>query len=317
MIKLSIIVPIYKVEKYIIECIESICCQLMDGVEVILVNDGTPDRSMEIAKDYIRDNYSQYLTQFVFVDQENRGQSVARNVAIKKAKGKYIAFLDSDDYLMENYIFNILYFINGSQEIDIIHFNAKQYDENKKMFIGQLNFVKHDGIVGNNECYREKLFIDSQWYPWLRVIRKDIMCKYEFLSNVYMEDKLLFPELYCDSSVNKILEINKPLICYRHRVGSSIRSGYNEALLNGIDYGVNKFSGRKNRLFSIIYNQFIVQKISIMVEQRRSFIEIYNFIKIHNININYEYTLRLWILKKSSILYIALFKLKKMVSDNL
>lgn len=50
MVKLSIIIPIYKVEKYIVECLESVCCQLIDGVEVILVNDGTPDQSMHIAK---------------------------------------------------------------------------------------------------------------------------------------------------------------------------------------------------------------------------------------------------------------------------
>ena len=92
MTKLSIIIPIYKVEKYIVECIESICCQLVEGVEVILVNDGTPDRSMEMAKDYISNKYYHYLSRFVFIDQENQGQSIARNNGIDVAKGEYIAF---------------------------------------------------------------------------------------------------------------------------------------------------------------------------------------------------------------------------------
>ena len=97
MVKLSVIIPIYKVENYIIECLESICCQLIEGVEVILVNDGTPDNSMLLARSYISERYSNFCKQFIFIDQENQGQSVARNNALKICTGDYIAFLDSDD----------------------------------------------------------------------------------------------------------------------------------------------------------------------------------------------------------------------------
>lgn len=108
MIKLSVIIPIYKVENYIIECLESVCCQLVEGVEVILVNDGTPDNSMLMARQYISEQYAHLKEQFIFIDQANQGQSVARNNGIMSARGDFIAFIDSDDFVAKNYIQVIL-----------------------------------------------------------------------------------------------------------------------------------------------------------------------------------------------------------------
>ncbi|MEQ1324319.1 glycosyltransferase family 2 protein [Acinetobacter soli] len=312
MVKLSIIVPIYKVEKYIIECLESICCQLVDGIEVILVNDGTPDDSMILARNYISEKYSYLECHFVFIDQKNQGQSVARNNALKKAKGDYIGFLDSDDYLLPNY-FNELMMVIEKENIEIIHFNAKEYSE-AEGYIGSMNFVRENKISINDEFYREKLFLQAYWYPWLRVIKKDILCKFKFDANVYMEDKLLFPEIYNFENGCKIFEMKKDLICYRHREGSSIRSGYPEPLLNGIDLGIKKFiPTSKNPLYSIVYNQFLAQKISIMVDREQSFSSIYCFLlsEIDNIKLNYKVGYKFFLLKYCSLIYVAILKLRK------
>ena len=313
MIKLSLIIPIYKVEKYIIECIESICCQLVDGVEIILVNDGTPDQSMKMAEEYINNRYIQYLSQFIFIHQENKGQSSARNEAIKVANGKYLGFLDSDDYLLKGYFYTILNIFDKYDNIDIIHFNAKQYDELKETYVESINFVRNKSIIRINESYRERLFDDSHWYPWLRIIKKDIISRYEFILNVYMEDKLFFPDIYYDDDVKNIMEIDEYLICYRHRVGSSIRSGYNKALLMGVDLGMEKFSKKKYPLFSLIYTQFFIRKISILLDQGENFKEIYNFICVNkkHMDLNYKYTYKVWILKKVSFMYLILLILKK------
>lgn len=313
MIKLSLIVPIYKVENYIIECLESVCSQLVEDVEVILINDGTPDRSMDMAKEYIYKNYRHFIEQFIFIDQENQGQSVARNNAINNANGKYIAFLDSDDYLLGNYIVTILEGID-KDDIDLIYFNAEQFDHELGEYKTTLKVVNFDQIIINNEEYRESVFRAAQWYPWLRVIRRDIISNYSFPDHVYMEDKILFPELYYDPKLRKIMEINKSLICYRHRIGSSIRSGYNKALLDGVNLGVEKFTVRKYPLFSILYNQFFSQKISIMIDDGVGFFEIISYIQKNrkNIELNYNYGYKIWILKNFSILYVFLLKLKKL-----
>ena len=90
---LSIIVPVYKVEKFISFCIESIIKQRESSIqyELIIVNDGTPDGSMEIAKEML-----QSMHNVIYVDQQNRGLSAARNAGLSKASGKYVWFIDSE-----------------------------------------------------------------------------------------------------------------------------------------------------------------------------------------------------------------------------
>ena len=92
MIKLSVIVPVYNVENYVSECIESIVSQTLKEIEIIVINDGCTDNSIENIKK-IKDK------RIMIVDKENGGLSSARNRGIKEAKGEYIIFIDSDDFL--------------------------------------------------------------------------------------------------------------------------------------------------------------------------------------------------------------------------
>lgn len=99
MLKLSIIVPVYKVEKYIRSCIESIFMQGLDDeeFEIIIINDGTPDNSMGVIEDIINQHKN-----IKVINQENQGLSVARNKGIVAARGEYILMSDSDDLLIYN-----------------------------------------------------------------------------------------------------------------------------------------------------------------------------------------------------------------------
>ena len=311
---LSLIIPIYNVEKYIEECLESVCKQLKPDmpVEIILVNDGTPDRSMTLAHNCIFEKHPHLEDHFIFINQENQGQSVARNNALKIAKGEYVGFLDSDDYLLPNYFYELMKVIN-KKKVEIIHFNAKQYNE-EQGYMEDIYFVKQSKIAINDEFYRENLFLQSCWYPWLRVIKKDILIKFDFDINVYMEDKLYFPEIYYYTDGLEIFEMRKEIICYRHRNGSSIRSGYPEPLLNGIDLGIKKFiPTNKSPLYSIIYNQFLSQKISIMIDRGQSLSEVYLFVagELKNIKLNYRVSYKIFLLKYFPFIYLILLKLRK------
>ena len=92
MSKFSIIIPVYNVENYIKKCLDSVFAQTEKDYEVIVVNDGTKDNSMDIVKNY----------DVKIVNQKNQGLSEARNTGLKNAKGEYILFLDSDDYIEKN-----------------------------------------------------------------------------------------------------------------------------------------------------------------------------------------------------------------------
>lgn len=108
--KLSFIVPVYKVEKYLRECVDSILCQLNDDCEIILVDDGSPDCCGAICEEYSRNNRN-----VITVHQKNMGLSGARNSGLSRAKGDYIAFVDSDDRIAPGAIGIILETLNSLQ----------------------------------------------------------------------------------------------------------------------------------------------------------------------------------------------------------
>ena len=99
LIKVSVIIPVYNVEKYLKDCVDSIINQTLKETEIILINDGSTDKSVEILKEY---NVK------IFNLKENKGASFARNIGIEKACGEYLGFVDSDDYIASDF-YEILY----------------------------------------------------------------------------------------------------------------------------------------------------------------------------------------------------------------
>ena len=105
--KFSIVIPVYNVEKYIKKCLDSVANQSFKDYEVIVVNDGTKDNSMDIVKEY----------DFKVVNQKNMGLSEARNTGVKSSTGEYIIFLDSDDYIEKDLLKDLLISFNKSFSI--------------------------------------------------------------------------------------------------------------------------------------------------------------------------------------------------------
>ena len=109
----SIIIPVYNCEKYVLECLKSIACQTFGNFEALVVNDGSDDNSENIIMNFVdKDNRFKLLT------KENSGQSSARNLGLRLAKGKYIAFLDSDDTIKPDF-FEKLYKEAEEKELDV------------------------------------------------------------------------------------------------------------------------------------------------------------------------------------------------------
>ena len=265
MIKLSIIIPIYKVEEYIIECIESVCCQLVESVEVILVNDGTPDRSMVIAKEYINEKYSQYLKQFIFIDQKNQGLSGARNTGLSVSTGKYITFLDSDDKLQENY-FNKILNIILINDVDVIQFSALRFDNDGNYS----SFLKKSVAAGFCEMNEENLvliFEDSSWFIWLRVYKKELFHNNLFPIGRNYEDAFLVPMLILESC--SIYYLDEVLIFYRLNM-KGITFSKNQKNIEDCQYVLEDMidKSKKNSLYKYTVFNFLVYflELSLMTE---------------------------------------------------
>ena len=125
-IKVSVIVPVYNVKSYLNECLDSLLSQTLDGIEIIMVNDGSTDGSESVAAEYA-DRYSN----FKLINRENGGLSAARNTGLDMAKGKYVYFLDSDDFIAANTL-EILYNKAESNDLDQVRFSAYFFEDGTK-----------------------------------------------------------------------------------------------------------------------------------------------------------------------------------------
>ena len=124
---ISIVVPVYNVEKYLKRCLDSLVNQTYKNIEIILVNDGSTDSSLEICKGYAKKD-----SRVKIISKKNEGLGYTRNEGINIAKGIYIAFIDSDDYVDENF-YEKLYVSAKKYNSDMVYASFKSVDKNNKM----------------------------------------------------------------------------------------------------------------------------------------------------------------------------------------
>lgn len=196
MMQLSLIIPIYRVEKYILACLQSVCQQLpQHAVQVILINDGTPDQSMQMAKDYLLTQSTAIQQQFYCIEQSNQGLSAARNRGIAAATGQYVAFLDSDDVLTAHFFSEILTILTSCPEIDIVQFQAQRLDDTGQVS-PFLTAMPYSGLMVLDDAVRLTLFNRSAWFTWLRVYRRNLFDTVRFPVGRNYEDAYTTPFLF-------------------------------------------------------------------------------------------------------------------------
>jgi len=213
----SIIVPIYNVEKYLEKCLNSLVEQNYEDYEIILVNDGSTDRSIEIIKKYSK-KYKDLIKTFT---KENGGLSSARNYGIKKATKEFLLFVDSDDYINKNTL-KILNDNLKKKDSDILVFNYNAIYNNYQTKINSYN----ENIIDN-----KKRFIVGIPSACNKVIKKDIFInnKIEFIKGIYYEDLATIPTLV--NYTDKIDFINEALYNYNVRNNSiTNKKIYNEKM---------------------------------------------------------------------------------------
>lgn len=205
MIKLSIIIPVYNAEKYLEECLDSVVKVLEDQVEVILINDGSLDKSEHICK-----LYSQKIKNIKYFKNINMGCSATRNFGIKKSKGRYITFLDSDDYFLDNLKLSQLLKIIEKEDLDILI-----YGYEKKGIKKSINFIPQ------NINTKEQLYNSTDFFnvPWNKIYNRKILNKVEFPLETHMGEDLAF-NFIAFYYANKIKVINQKYYCYRDNIES-------------------------------------------------------------------------------------------------
>ncbi|PAL17396.1 hypothetical protein B8W92_00090 [Moraxella osloensis] len=214
MVNLSLIVPVYNVENYIIECLNSIVKIIpTDGsTEVIIVNDGSPDNSINLIENYILNLNDNIKNNFHILSQENRGLSGARNTGINNAKGRYLAFLDSDDVLQGDFFNDILAIIKKHNP-DIVEFRAIRFDDNGNTSNNFFPKLFNDGFYNLDQKIWKKLCNRSAWFSWLRVYNKNLFDDIKFPEGKNYEDAYTTPYVYLKAK--NIYFCNNEYIGYR------------------------------------------------------------------------------------------------------
>ena len=239
-VELTIIIPVYNVESYLRECLDSLLniSYLNKKLEVILVDDGSIDNSYEICKEY-----SAKYSFIRIIKQENLGQSAARNVAINKANGKWISFIDSDDIVTRDYL-SILFTIidNCIDSVDMVMFKYQSFNGNNlssKQIKRKFDQNKFKEIDKNLSMYL--LTEINYWgnYLWNKIFKKQILMdnllpegkKYEDIGTLY---KYVF-------EAKKIYVYDDVLYYYRQREGSTVH-------VLDMATGIDEIEARKNQL---------------------------------------------------------------------
>lgn len=269
MSKVSVIVPVYNVEKYIKKCLESLVNQTLRDIEIIVVNDGSQDKSKEIIAEYVRK-----YPNIVYVEKENGGLSDARNYGMKYAKGEYIAFVDSDDYV-DTTMYEKMYNKAVEEKADYVEcdFYWEYPDKLKK-------------DVGIRYSNKKDMLVYARVVAWNKLIKREIIHN-EFPKGLYYEDVEFFYKLI--PYINKFAFVKEPLVYYVQRENSI----------------VNKQGAKTAQIFQVLDNVIKYYKENDLYEEYKEQLEytysrlllcssLKRIAKIQDSNIRKELTKRTW-----------------------
>lgn len=261
MIKVSIVVPIYNVANYLTKCIDSLLSQTLKEIEIILINDGSTDNSKKIIKSY-KDS------RIVFIDKQNSGIGSTRNLGIERAKGEYISFIDSDDYVSK-YFCEKMYQKAIKDKCDVVI--CDYYEDNNGLIPVKFKHFE-DTFLKDNPTLINNINLG----PCNKIFKRELFKNKEnrFEENLKYEDAPLVCKLLCEA--NKIGKVDEFLHYY-------------------IIHKKNQTNVRDSRIFDILV---IAEKINIILSK-------YKYMKESSLNllvmILTDYTIQQRYIKSSKI----------------
>ena len=275
MIKYSFIVPVYNTEKYLKKCLDSLVNQTYKDFEIIVVNDGSTDKSSNIIS-----KYQKKYKNIIVIDKENEGLSMARNRGVQKSSGKYIIFVDSDDYVSNKLLEEVDKKIDDS---DILRFQIATEDEEYT----KINEYHEEGF--ESMCgYDAFKYLSSYHFvepAWCYVIRKNyyIENKFSFKKGVYHEDFGLIP--YVIYKARKVKSIDFIGYYYIQRNGSIMNNNdYKKTVKKAFDMieqyktmrlfakNINRKNNLDDYFLSYISNSVIVKARELKKDEKKVYI---------------------------------------------
>ena len=229
---LSIVIPVYNVEKYLKKCLKSVFLDLPIKTEVIVINDGSPDNSEAIIKEFEKEH-----KELRYIKKENGGLSSVKNVGLKKAKGKYIIFIDSDDYVSSN-MYNTMLKMIISEDADLVYSDVLMvYEDNSVRYVSMKNYDRKDDLM---QVLDGNLMAAS----WNKMVKRELYYGLSFPEGINNEDVAVTPLIFL--RCKKMCHIPSPFYKYYQRSGSIQNSGFSEKRFMIFDTSKICFDAIKN-----------------------------------------------------------------------
>lgn len=248
---ISIIIPVYKVEEYLEKCIESVLKQTYTNLQIILVDDGSPDNCGKIC-----DEYAKKDSRIEVIHKVNGGLSDARNVGIAKAKGKYIGFVDSDDYIKED-MYEILINLIKEYDADVSICNLYDVIDGKEYIRNNENGIQEYSRL---EILKEVLLDKNiQSYAWNKLYKKELFDEIKYPIGKKYED--IGTTFYVFEKCNKIVVTSKPEYYYLKRSDSLVNNVTESTVLDYTDIIIQRYLYTQKNIEKLRkYNNYYLAK---------------------------------------------------------
>lgn len=253
MTKVSIIVPVYNNEKYLKECLESLTNQTLTDIEIICINDGSEDKSGNILEEFKNKD-----DRFIVINQENQGVSVARNYGLKIAKGEYVGFVDSDDYIDLDY-YEKLYNNAKEHNADIAACSIERFSPGRKrIHLKMENVITTDNINKKLELCQapSKSYTVNKIYKKSELDRNNL----SFMEGVFYEDvRFTIRALYY---LKTLVTVPNILYHYRKNLNSIVKTisdKKNQDMINAREDVIN-FANEHNIYFKHSPGSYIIRR---------------------------------------------------------
>lgn len=312
--KVSIVVPVYNGEKYINKCIDSILKQTYDSIELIIVNDGSTDDTAKLLKKYKKHE------NVTIINKNNTGVSDSRNIGIDKSNGKYIMFIDADDWLREDAIERALYNIKNKDAVRFSHYVVNGNKITKKSNRDDV-YSDTDLEINNKELLNNLISNKTEGHLWNYLLKSDIIKnnKISFDTDLFYQEDVLFLLEYFFNSTN-ISVISDGLYYYYKNLNSATQKKDNIAKnLSSLKILRNKVLDLLNKYNSNLGYEFEQKLLNLQLMYFEEYIDKYdlNEFKIlakelaDNNKEYYNNLLDKNILNKKWKIFILLLKYKK------
>lgn len=228
---ISVIVPIYKVEDYLNRCIESIIYQTYNNLEIILVDDGSPDYCPQMC-----DEWAKKDNRIKVIHKENGGLSDARNAGMEIAKGDFISFIDSDDYISLNFFETFISVIASEQSVIAECCVAKCFEDGSiSDYSDDMDVVSFETEIALSRLIQEKVF---HQHVWNKIYKADIVKAIPFAVGKLNEDEFWTYQVFGNSK--KVTKINKTMYFYYQRSDSIMGKSYSIRRLDALEGKANR-----------------------------------------------------------------------------